>query len=226
MGDVEETGPLSGDDADQSQEERGESATDTGATRRDALKKAAGAAAIGAAVWSAPKLDGFSIVPDYAAAGTGTTGVITFRMNGVGPSLLGGDNSMTAAPSPAYNILSNNTTTGGPVTLVAPLGPIGNAVYNFPSAVSTDGAAFDQNVVFNVDPPFNMCVVIGGTADWEGSTSDRGQTNFGGGANQSPNTTSPRTVNVPAGGGGPSAGNNFWNPVTKLNWVEVRIQCT
>ena len=195
-------------------------------SRRDALRKAAGAAALGGAVWTAPKLKGMSVVPDYASAGTTTTSVITFRLNGEGPSLAGGNNWMQIAPSPAYTQTSaNNVTTGGPVSMTAPLGVAGNAVFVFPNQTPTDGGAFDQTVTFHIDPPYNKCVVLGGTADWWGSTSDRGQTSIGGGANVSPNTSSPIVVPVPAPGGSPSAGNNFWNPVTKLNWVEVNIQC-
>jgi hypothetical protein len=39
-------------------------------SRRDALKKAAIGAGIAGAVWSAPRIEGLSLVPDYAAAGT------------------------------------------------------------------------------------------------------------------------------------------------------------
>jgi hypothetical protein len=194
-------------------------------SRRDALKKAAAAGAVGAAVWMAPKVDGMSVVPDYAAAGTSTTGVITFRLNGNNPGILGGNNWMNAAPSPAYTITQNGPSDNQAIILTAPLGAAGNAVYTFPAGQDTDGPGVTASVTFNVDPPFNRCVVLGGRTDWEGSTSDRGTLNFGASGNQSPNTTSPRTVTVTTGGGSPSAGNNFFNPITKLNWIEVDIQC-
>jgi hypothetical protein len=188
------------------------------------MKGAAGAAAA-AAVWSAPRVEGLSLVPDYASAGTATTPVITFRLDGNGPGLLGANNWMNAAPSPAYTINSNGPSDNATIVMTAPLGPAGNAVFTFPTNQDTDGPAFNANVTFNVDPPFNRCVILSAVADWDGSTSDRGQTNapF---TNQSPNTTSPRSIPMTFGPGPSSAGNNFFNPATKLNWVEVRIQCT
>ncbi len=194
-------------------------------SRRDAIKKAAVAGAATAAVWAAPKVEGLSVVPDYAAAGTTTTGVITFRINGNNPGILGGNNWMNAAPSPAYAITQNGPSDNQAIILTAPLGPAGSAVFNFPQGQDTDGNSVTANVTFNVDVPYNKCVVLGGRTDWDGSTSDRGTLNFGGGSNQSPNTTASRTVTVTTGGGSPSGGNNFFNPVTKLNWLEVDIQC-
>lgn len=196
-------------------------------SRRDALKKAALGGAAAAAVWSAPKIEGLSVVPDYASAGTNTTPVITIRLNGNGPGLLGGNNFMNVAPSPAYTVVQNGPSDNQTIQVQVPLGPAGNATYTLPPGQDTDGSdAISQTVTFDVDPPFNKCQVLGGTADWDGSTSDRGQTTYPGGNNQVPNTTSPRTVNVPIGPGAPSAGNNTYNPVTKLNWTEIRIQCT
>lgn len=194
--------------------------------RRDLLKKGVAAAGVGAVVWAAPTIKGLSIVPDYASAGTATTGVITFRLNGNGPSLLGGNNWMNAAPSPSYTVTQDGPSDNQAIILTAPLGAAGNAVFTFPGGQDTDGPGVSGTVTFNVDPPFNKCVVLGGTCDWWGSTSDRGQTTFGApGSNQSPNTTSPRAVPFSTPDGAPSGGNNFFNPVTQLNFLEVQIQC-
>ena len=67
----------------------GDEARDTGSAegiedpqrvdRRTALKKAATGGVVAGAVWVAPKVEGLSILPDYAAAGTGTANV-NFRI--------------------------------------------------------------------------------------------------------------------------------------------------
>lgn len=51
--------------------------------RREALSKAAAAAAVAGVAWSAPAVRGMSVVPDYAAAGTQTGLTRTFRILGV-----------------------------------------------------------------------------------------------------------------------------------------------
>lgn len=48
--------------------------------RREALKKAIAGTTVAGAVWVAPKVEGLSVIPDYAAAGTGTAGPIRFRI--------------------------------------------------------------------------------------------------------------------------------------------------
>lgn len=89
--------------------------------RREALKKAAVGAAVAGAVWTAPKVEGLSIVPDYAAAGTATAqinrlfviGTADFGNNpayygddagvaGDGCNPIGDDNFATAAVIPNY----------------------------------------------------------------------------------------------------------------------------
>jgi hypothetical protein len=192
--------------------------------RRDALKKGAAAAAVGAVAWSAPRIEGLSVVPDYASAGTNTTPVITFHLDGNGPGLAGYVNYMNAGASPAYTINQNGPSANATITMVAPLGPAGNATFTFPSGQDTDGPAVSAGVNFNIDPPFNKCVIISAVADWDGSTSDRGTTTapF---TNQSPNITSPRFIPLTFPPGESSAGNSFFNPAVKLNFIDVSIQC-
>ena len=194
-------------------------------SRRRALAQGATAAAAGALAWSAPRIEGLSVVPDYASAGTNTTGIITFHLNGNGPGVLGANNWMNAAPSPAYTVTQDGPSDNQAIYLTAPLGPAGNAIFSFPGGQDTDGPAFVAGVEFQIDPPFNKCVVISAIADWDGSTSDRGTTSAGPISNQSPNTTSPRFVPLSFPPGESSAGNSFFNPATKLNFVEVKIQC-
>jgi len=198
---------------------------EAGSTGRRALIKGAVGPVPAAAVCSAPRVEGLTVVPDYASAGTATTGIITFRINGNGPSLLGANNWMNAAPSPTYTVNSDGPSDNNTIIMTAPLGAAGNAVFTFPTNQDTDGPAVSANVTFNVDPPFNRCQILNATADWEGSTSDRGQSTapF---SNQVPNTTSPRSIPMSFPGGPGTAGNNFFNPATKLNFIEVRIQCT
>ena len=47
--------------------------------RRELMRKAAIGASVTGAVWAAPSIDGLSLVPDYAAAATGT-GAFTFTV--------------------------------------------------------------------------------------------------------------------------------------------------
>ena len=43
-------------------------------SRRDAIRKAIIGGGVAATVWSAPKIEGFSVAPDYASAASGTSG--------------------------------------------------------------------------------------------------------------------------------------------------------
>jgi len=40
-----------------------------------------------------------------------------------------------------------------------------------------------------------------------------------------PNTSNPRTITINTPDGSPSGGNNFFDPVVKLNFLQVNIQC-
>lgn len=201
-------------------------------SRRAALRKAALGSAAAAAVWVAPKVEGLSLVPDYAAAGTATTGLITFRLDGNGPNVLGAGNWMNAAPSPQYTVTQDGPSDNQAIILTAPLGPAGNAVWTFPAGLDTDGPAITGGaVVFNIDPPFNRCRVVGGETDWAGSTGEgRGYrvNTVGPGNPASPsatNPTSPFTVPIGIQDGPGAPGNNFFNPATMIQSITVDIQC-
>jgi hypothetical protein len=187
--------------------------------RRDALKKAGAASLVAGAVWAAPRIDGLSIVPDYASAGTATTNAIAFKWNSDGPGLAGGANSFHPEAGTGYNITQGGSTPGNPIQYVAPLGPAGNATMNLPSGTKADGVSFTGTVVFTVDPPFNKCVVTGGTfapvtpaffGDLPGGSLTIG-------TSPSPNTTSPITVpfTMPARPGN----------AVRVNGVTVTIKC-
>lgn len=67
----------------------------TRVARREALKKAAVGAATVGAVWAGPRIEGLSLVPDYAAAGTahGITKVFTIsNASSDGPASVDNDN--------------------------------------------------------------------------------------------------------------------------------------
>jgi hypothetical protein len=194
-------------------------------SRRNALKKAAVGAGVAGAVWVAPKIDGLSIVPDYASAGTGHI-TVTFTLVGEGPGILGGGNDLTAQPSAAYNIVTNGPSDDNAIQLRAPLGAIGDATWTFPKGLDTDGPAIPGGVVaFNVDPPFNTCHVTASVTDWQGSTGHRGTRNNGITANAGPNATGAFNVPISIADGPGAPGNNFFNPATKINSVTVTITC-
>ena len=63
--------------------------------RRDALKKAATGAAVAGAVWAGPRVEGLSLAPDYAAAGTASGISKTFVIDtggSDGPGSVNSDN--------------------------------------------------------------------------------------------------------------------------------------
>lgn len=166
------------DEAQGGSEERSEG-DERRIARREALKKAgAGGLAMGA-VWVAPNVEGLSLVPDYAAAGTGTAAV-NFRIQSTSR---GGawDNNNYFANNDRNNLnnagldgcnnggndwyvavsASNPGVTGGPVS-----NPPGQGGFGRSSALSP----------FRLSAPLgaagNVAVVVpqGADADLEGST--------------------------------------------------------
>ena len=90
-----------------------ESSAGSNSTRRDLIKKAAVGSGVVAAVWVAPRVDGLSLRPDYAAAGT-ASGTFTFVRNGVQ------GNQAYSVPTPSGNETINASfpsNTEGPVTV-------------------------------------------------------------------------------------------------------------
>lgn len=192
-------------------------------SRRSALKKAAAAGVVGAAAFAAPRVEGMSIAPNYAAAGTATTGVITLRLNGNGPGLAGANNYMNANPSPSYTINQNGPSDNQAIIITAPLGTAGNAVWTFPSGLDTDGPAIPGgSVAFSVDPPYNRCRVVSGNTGWQGTTGGRPDVSNSASPAPVPNTNASftQTISIPAGGESP-----YYNPASAINFIEIRIQC-
>lgn len=181
--------PRQGDQVDASAEESEEiiDTDDARVKRRAALKLAAGAAAAGA-VWTAPKLEGFSIVPNYAAAGTAVVAATTFRIDtadiaqnfpapgyyspqpspdaagnaGDGCSGQNGDvyALSTLANPPGVTVNSAGPTAARAINFSYPLGPAGNVVINVPNGADADsGQTTNIDVAFTIDPPFNKCRV-------------------------------------------------------------------
>lgn len=195
--------------------------------RREALKKAAAAGAVGGAIWAGPRIAGLSITPDYASAGTGVVSSLCFVLNGNGDYLLGGNNWMNVAANPQYTISTNGPSDDQAIKIIAPLpspnpaSPIGTATFNMAKGVDTDGPAVSGTVVFEVDPPFNKCQITSVSSDWTGSTNGDvgGSGSFG--PNVVPNNVSsitvPWTVSNP---GGP-----YFNPTTRLDTITVCIEC-
>ena len=85
-------------------------------SRRRAIQKAAAAAAASGAVWMAPKVEGLSVVPDYAAALTGSVGptLLIVDSSGPGPTYGGSGCDGTSTDylyvpaQPAWTLNSNN----------------------------------------------------------------------------------------------------------------------
>lgn len=117
---------------------------EAGTTRRDALLKAAAASSVAAAVWAAPRVDGLSLRPDYASAGT-VRGTFSFSRNA---------NENAAVP---YAV---PVAGGGNETIVA--------TYAHTPGTGTGNI----NVSFaSMDQPFNSnCKVIGATGGGGGET--------------------------------------------------------
>jgi hypothetical protein len=216
------------DDQDDLHAESGESSDLLG--RRAALKKAAAAGAVGAAVWAAPKVEGLSVVPNYASAGTGVIANKCFTLTGNGPGILGADNSVSANPSPSQTVVSAGPSDASPVVVSMtlpsanqPTDPIGNVVWTFPGFVDTDGPAIPGGtVVFNIDPPFNKCQIASANVGWTGSTGGLPTLAAPFTPAPIPNTTSPfsQTISIPAGGG------PYYNPATAITGITVCIKCT
>lgn len=133
------------------------------ANRREALKKAAVASAVAGTLWAAPRVEGFSLLPDYAAAGTATPTGIRLQFNSPGPNV-GGD-VFSGAPyttgTPPITVTGSGST-NAVATLNAPLGNAGNVTANLGPVPADADKTATITVTFNVDPPFNKCRVTGG----------------------------------------------------------------
>lgn len=155
--------------------------------RRDALKKAATGAAVAGAVWAGPRVEGLSLAPDYAAAGTASGISKTFIIdtgNSDGPLSVNSDNggAGTGCDGGTPPVYGNDWAAVSPasnpgITVTSPQPNARNTAINMdyvvpspPSSVNVDAlipAGWDadlnnaQNVTmtFTVDPPWNRCRV-------------------------------------------------------------------
>lgn len=147
-------------------------------SRRSALRKAAAGAAVAGAVWAAPRVEGLSIVPDYAAAASGSVGALTLNLDARDGCDANAYNSFAdqigVSPSPGWTInTANSTTKNGNVVASATLPGVGNpngtvtATLPGPNNSSGDvNATYNIAVVFSgIDPPFNNCRVSAASAN-------------------------------------------------------------
>lgn len=179
--------------------------------RRAALKKAAVAAGTAGAVWAAPRIEGLSITPDYAAAGTVSGLTRTIRFGDVnGTTYPGVDNYFQFKPSPGTTPLSGPTQ-NAPLRIRADLGAAGTAELEVAQGILADGDPFSGTVRFDVDPPYNRCAV---TAITSNPTPGPGN-NIG--PAPLPNTTAPFTQPFNVG--------DHPIPTTRVDDVSVTITC-
>ncbi|MEM7091570.1 MAG: hypothetical protein AAF567_01100 [Actinomycetota bacterium] len=123
--------------------------------RRDMIKKTAAGAAIAGVVWSAPKIEGLSLRPNYAAAGSGGpfnasvsvmgTGTFSAAFNGgagniqISANTGGASSPIIAAITPTLNgggDVAWNAADGGAASLVCRNGGADQGInYSLPKAV-------------------------------------------------------------------------------------------
>ena len=129
--------------------------------RRDAIKKAAAGAAVAGAAWAAPRVEGLSVVPDFAAAAT-LAGTASANM------------SITYAPGPVTDDFWNNPS-GTARVVSAPVPGAGNVIVTIPGGTRADsGATVPFTVSFaGWDPPFNR--FTGGNMNFRGRNSTGGR---------------------------------------------------
>lgn len=197
--------------------EVGDVADDGLSSRRSAIKKAAAGAAVVGAAWAAPKVEGLSVVPDYAAAATLPGGVgVTLPSIDVKIPFFGSTDYWND-PSSNPRSVSANVPGGGSVTVTLPGGATADEGANVPFTVSFAGW----------DPPFNR--FTGGNLVFRGRNSGptgprngpHGPLPIGpwrtGGSLPSP-TESTVTFNIP------SAVNDVGpSPVANTQWGDLRF---
>lgn len=130
--------------------------------RRSAMKKAAAGAAAAGALWAAPRVEGLSLVPDFAEAATftGSSPVVNFDIK-VGVGVSPGSNPTWNAPWNTARTVTQSVTsptlgTLGSVSVTIPPNTEGNQTSPVPGQVSFSGW----------DPPFNR--ISGGNLVFKG----------------------------------------------------------
>jgi hypothetical protein len=215
--------------------------------RREAIKKAAAGAAVAGAVWTAPRVEGLSLVPDYAAAGTATAVIEkTFQIGtadfgncpgyycddpgvaGDGCDNLGDDNYAVAnAANPGIVSPSIGPTQNTNIRMDYVLQnagpsptPIGNVRVAMAQGADADLPNTDNtrlNVEFSVDPPFNKCRVSAATLEKCG---ENNLNNLPLNNNPAPGATNPAPGNFTVGvviPGGPGQG--------QAEFIRITVRC-
>lgn len=165
--------------------------------RRAVLKKAA-AAAVGGAIWAGPRVEGLSVVPDFAAAGTASGSQICFQVISTPTGNTGFTTNYftaTGASNPGVTVNQAGPTQNAAVIMSAPLGVAGNVTYTLPQGRLADGDAQSGTITFAIDPPFNKCQSTTGGANWRDAFNPSSpvlSVNFTG--NVVPNNNSPVVV--------------------------------
>lgn len=164
----------------------GDPGVDDRTARREALKKAAAGAVVAGAVWAGPRVEGLSMLPDYASAGTAsgiTKDFVIEAGNSDGPGSVDTDNggvgtgcdeptgliygqdwaAVAPASNPGITVTSpnpnaRNSAINMDYVVPAPGSPAANVDALIPSAWDAD---LNNNEVvtmtFTVDPPWNKC---------------------------------------------------------------------
>ena len=203
--------------------------------RRELMRKAAIGAAVSGAVWAAPSVEGLSLVPDYAAAATGT-GAFTFTVrttdaennyyvptNSAGdetPACSGSDGSywnVQSPDNPGNTSINPGITNGTARFVTGPIGPAGSATMNVASGPANQGelneTRSDIAVTIDIDPPFNKCRVSSFVArKCNGDDATINAVN-----NPAPGATNPAPFTVPF---------TIPNQPNYLSFVQVVVSCT
>lgn len=211
--------------------------------RRDALKKAATGAAVAGAVWAGPRVEGLSLAPDYAAAGTASAITKTFIIDAGqsdGPTSVNNDNggAGTGCDGGGGVIYGNDWAAVSPasnpgITVTSPQPNARNTAINMdyvvpspPSSVNVDAlipAGWDADLnstqkvtmTFTVDPPWNRCRV--NAVSMNKCNGNAGTINIGP-TNPAAGAYNPAPFNVDVTVPGPQPSN--------LAQVQITVGCT
>lgn len=201
--------------------------------RREAMRRAAAGAAVAGAAWAAPKVEGLSVLPDYAAAATGT-GSFTFttRTADAAPTYYdsvgddvpacegsGGSHWNVRSPdNPGSTSINAGNTNGTARSVTGPIGPAGSATMTVASGPSNQGenneTRNDISVSIDIDPPWNKCRV----SSFVARKCDGGNATINANGNPAPGATNPAPVTVGFTIPGPQP--NY------LSWVQITVTCS
>lgn len=112
--------------------------------RRSAMKKAVIGAGAAGIVWSAPRIEGLSLRPTYAAAASGTTCTVELMFDGLGFR-------SSPNPCPGVSVVGASLTAGG---LSAFLSTGNGQAFN--ACVPTPAASFSPAFSFSTSCNFNL----------------------------------------------------------------------